>query len=153
MCDEPPDNFKNKLVNFIYNIFDRSNVSNKTLGSWVKAFHFTAPFGALASILITPKLFALIALISTSFAALLVIIFKGCFLSNIEHRLTGDKTDNITNIFLEYLNMEVNKKNQIKITYYILFTYMPLLYFIYYYRFFVDKTIAVKFNKIQEKLP
>ena len=76
------------------------------------------------------------ALIGVTMAGVLAVYFNGCFLSLLEYKLTGDKTDNITNIFLESFNWEVNKKNQTKLTYIVLCTYLPIAYLIFYFRFF-----------------
>lgn len=127
---------RDKLINKLLDKCDKSKIKNRTLGAWVKAWHYSAPFGGLFAIFICRKFFATGALIGVTLAGFFAVYFNGCFLSLLEYKLTGDKTDNITNIFLEALNYEVNKKNQTKLTYFVLCTYLPLAYIIYYFRFY-----------------
>lgn len=127
---------RDKLINNLLDKCDKSKIKNRTLGAWVKAWHYSAPFGGLFAIFICRKFFATGALIGVTLAGFFAVYFNGCFLSLLEYKLTGDKTDNITNIFLEALNYEVNKKNQTNLTYFVLCTYLPLAYIIYYFRFY-----------------
>tara|TARA_B100000073_G_scaffold113210_1_gene91468 strand:+ start:224 stop:682 length:459 start_codon:yes stop_codon:yes gene_type:complete len=127
---------RDKLINHLLDRCNKSKIKNRTLGAWVKAWHYSAPFGGLFAIMICSKLFATGALIGVTLAGIFAVYFNGCFLSLLEYKLTGDKTDNITNIFLEAFNCEVNKKNQTKLTYFVLCTYLPFVYLIYYFRFY-----------------
>ena len=132
---------RNKLINNLFEKFDQSKINNKTLGAWVKAWHYTAPIGTLGCVFACNKLFATIALVGGTIAGILIFILQGCFLSQLEYKLTGDKSDNITNIFLEYFNYDINKKNQTKMTYIILSVYLPLMYLTYYFRFIRKNSI------------
>tara|TARA_B110001450_G_scaffold162342_1_gene151324 strand:+ start:179 stop:625 length:447 start_codon:yes stop_codon:yes gene_type:complete len=127
---------RDKLINHLLVKCDKSKIKNRTLGAWVKAWHYSAPFGGLFAIFMCRKFFATGALIGVTLAGFFAVYFKGCFLSLLEYKLTGDKSDNITNIFLEAFNYEVNKKNQTKLTYFVLCTYLPLAYITYYLRFY-----------------
>lgn len=133
---------RNLLVNFLFKICDNSKINNKTLGGWVKAWHYTAPIGTLAAVIFCNVYLATIALIGGTIAGILIFILQGCFLSGLEYKLTGDKNDNITNIFLETFNYEITKKNQTKMTYIILAFYLPLMYGSYYYRFIYKSNIT-----------
>ena len=127
---------RDRLINHLLDQCNKSKIRKRTLGAWVKAWHYSAPFIGMGAILICNKLFATMALIGVTMAGVLAVYFNGCFLSLLEYKLTGDKTDNITNIFLESFNWEVNKKNQTKLTYIVLCTYLPIAYLIFYFRFF-----------------
>lgn len=143
---------RNSLVDFLYKICDSSKIRNKTLGQWVKAWHYLAPIGTLAAVILCNVYVATIALIGGSIAGILIIILQGCFLSGLEYKLTGDKSDNITNIFLEAFDYEITKKNQTKMTYIILAFYIPLIYGSYYYRFINQSTTFGAKNSLMKFL-
>ena len=95
---------RDKLINNLLDRCNKSKIKNRTLGAWVKAWHYSAPFGGLFAIFVCRKIFATGALIGVTLAGIFAVYFNGCFLSLLEYKLTGDKTDNITNIFLEAFN-------------------------------------------------
>ena len=41
---------RDKLINNLLDRCDKSKIKNRTLGAWVKAWHYSAPFGGLFAI-------------------------------------------------------------------------------------------------------
>tara|TARA_B100001094_G_scaffold330007_1_gene394136 strand:+ start:946 stop:1368 length:423 start_codon:yes stop_codon:yes gene_type:complete len=128
---------RDNLINYLYNCCDKSKISNRTLGTWIKSIHYTSPLVALATVICCNNILSTMSIIFVTIVTILAIYFKGCFLSILEYKLTDNKYDNITNIILEIINWEINQNNQIKITYIFYSFYIPIICCIYFYRFII----------------
>ena len=125
---------KNRIADVLYKILNNFYVSNRTLGTWIRAFHYNGLFLVFFMVLFGPKILANIALALIIVTVLLFFLLEGCLLSRLEYKLTGDN-DNICNIALELLRIEKTKEHQLNITKIVLIAYLPIILVIYYYRF------------------
>ena len=143
---------KNRIADILYKIFNYCYISNKTLGTWIRVFHYNAPFYVFFTILFGPRILANIALAFAIVVILAYFLLGGCLLTQLEYKLTGD-SDNICNIVLELLKMEKTKENQLKITKQVLTIYLPMILVIYYYRFIKNIDIFSIISKTTHTTP
>ena len=62
-------------------------------------------------------------------------MFNGCILKMLEHRLCGDEFT-IADPFIELLDLELNSRNRMLISYCIAIGYLAFFMIVYYYRFY-----------------
>jgi len=127
---------KKIIIDYLEQKCINSRFSKKTLGYLLRSFHITTPFAFLFMLFFCSKTVVSVAAIHLLFVAILYFIFDGCFLSMLEHRICGDEFT-IADPFLELFNMEINHKNRIKITYYVIAIYMVCFYIIYFFKFHI----------------
>ena len=65
-------------------------------------------------------------------------MFNGCVLTMLEHRLCGDEFT-IADPFIEGLDLELNSRNRMLISYCIAVSYFMFFFLVYYYRFYFKK--------------
>ena len=127
---------KYKIIQFLFNVCDSNKISNKTIGSWIKAIHYVSPLNAIISILYLPYWISTCTLLFVTIAGICGIYFNNCFLTSLERRLTGNHDDNITHIILELFDLEKNNKNEKILTCIVFFIYLPFVYVLYIYRYY-----------------
>jgi hypothetical protein len=69
---------------------------------------------------------------------LFTLVFNGCILTMLEHRLCGDEYT-IADPFIEQLDMELNSRNRMIVSYCIAIGYFCFFFLVYYYRFYFNK--------------
>ena len=124
------ENIKKKVLK----ICSKIPISNKTLGIWIRSYHYTLPAYIFFSISFAPKW-----IVKMSYLLLFLIIslffyFRACWLSIIEKELCEDDA-NIADWLLELCNYKINKKNRYKITYLYFSFYLTSIFIITYLRF------------------
>ena len=138
------EEFKERKIAFVDFVIDtckRIPLSDKIIGEWIRAFHWTSPFGLLYIILHGPYYLATISLICSIFILLLFIYFRGCFLSKAEKILCKDEI-NISDILIElhgikidYTDKQLLSKQRYELSIYCLSCWSIIIFSIYYYRF------------------
>jgi len=130
---------RKKILDFLERLCETSNMSKKTLGYTMRSYHVSSPFVLLILLfygpqwVITMHAFNLICIFF-----LFTVIFNGCLLTMLEHRLCGDEYT-IADPFIEQFGMELNSRNRMIISYFIAIGYMTFFFLVYYYRFYFRK--------------
>jgi len=111
------------------------NISNYNLGIWLRIWHYHCPiyfliFNKFVPIWAIYLVLPLNVMISFSF-----FLFNGCILSKLEQKLCKDDF-NITDIFIESLNLKINRENRIFLSYSGFSLYFILLSTIIYLRIY-----------------
>lgn len=86
-------------------------ISDKSLGAWIRSFHFMSPLIAMLIVAIGKPMLVMLAFGYTLIATVLFVLWKECFLSVYEQRLLNDDTYGI-DLFLELFGMEVDPTNR-----------------------------------------
>ena len=130
---------RKKLLDFLEKLCETSNMSKKTLGYTMRSYHVSCPFILLTLLFYCPQwvvTFHAINLIVIF--GLFTLVFNGCILTMLEHRLCGDEYT-IADPFIEQLDMELNSRNRMIISYCIAIGYFCFFFLVYYYRFYFNK--------------
>ena len=128
---------KDLFVNYILYSINYFNLNHILIGNWIRAFHYNSPIYLFIFIcLLSKKLCEFILLFYFIFIIFIFILFKGCWLSSLENKLLKDNI-NICDIFLDFLNIDINNKNRYYFTLLIGFYYTLLLLIIYIIRFII----------------
>jgi hypothetical protein len=113
------------------------------IGTWIRSFHFMAPFGIIAVYLFFPKHLVTIGIILMLLITGSFIYFRGCVLSVLEERLLGNDI-NIVDGLLLLLNKEINGKNRYQISMIIAVTFITFNICVYYCRFYSSTNFSEK---------
>jgi hypothetical protein len=131
-------NLRDMLVDYLENMVKLSGLSNKSAGFIIRAAHFFSPLGLIYSVIFHHRYIAYISIVASFLACSLFVLFGGCFLSKLEQRLCGDDLI-ITDPFIELLGDEVNTKNRITYTIFIMSIFVCIYVCALFMRFFVKK--------------
>lgn len=132
---------RNDIINFLENLCSKTRMERKTVGYTLRSFHISAPY-ILFILLIFGSHFCVIIVFLNLFAVLTCfMVFGGCFLSALEHRLCGDEFT-IADPFLEIFNMEKTNANRLKVTYVIITNYTIIFCLVYYLRFHYNISLS-----------
>ncbi len=113
----------------------KTRMSKKTLGYALRSYHVSAPIIYLIFVSYASQFMATVMILNLFICLSLFIIYDGCFLSSLEHRLCGDEFT-IADPFLEIVGLELSNKNRMFITYCIAGSYTLFFFLIYYFRFY-----------------
>jgi len=113
------------------------------IGTWIRSFHFMAPFGLMAIYLFFPKHLVTIGIIVILLITSSFIYFRGCVLSVLEERLLGNDINIIDGLLL-LLNKEINGKNRYQISMIIAVTFITFNISVYYCRFYSSTNFSEK---------
>lgn len=116
-------------------------ISDKSLGAWIRSFHFMSPLIAMMIVSIGKPMLVTLAFGYTLIAAILFVLWKECFLSIQEQRLLKDDTYGI-DLFLELFGMEVNPTNRYRGTLAFACFYYFTMVMIIEYRFEIAKRLT-----------
>jgi hypothetical protein len=126
--------YKNKLVDSYVTYLKTFNLSDKTLGFYLRSYHVHCPIYFILIMLFASQLYNIILLFLLIFLFISFFIFDGCILSSIEYKI--DNVDiTIIDSVLEINRIEVTPKNRMKISLYIAFIYLFFAFAIYFLRF------------------
>lgn len=126
---------RKKVINFLYNYIDTSNISNKSYGHIIRSVHFSIPIIFLIIISIATYRTCIIIFYLLFIMAILFYLFNGCFLTMLELKLLKDNFT-ITDPFIEYFNFKLTNDSRLIMTLYIMTLYWYIFLFIIYMRFF-----------------
>lgn len=141
---------KTKIVDYLEKLCETSRISKKTLGNTIRSYHVSLPFVVIILLFYASQWCVTIAGLSLVGVFILFFITNGCLLTMLEHRLCGDEFT-IADPFIEYMGMELNSKNQVKISYFIAIGFFIFFFLVYFYRFYMVKGPAIA-NKAIEKI-
>jgi hypothetical protein len=126
-----------KLIDCLEAWCETSRLSKKTLGNTMRSYHIASPFFILMILFYSSQWFVTIVAMQLICAFILLILFNGCVLSMLEHRLCGDEFT-VADPFVEMFGLELNNENRIFISHCIAITYFAFFFLIYYYRFYYN---------------
>lgn len=126
---------RKKVINFLYNYIDTSNISNKSYGHIIRSVHFSIPIIFLIIISIATYRTCIIIFYLLFIMAILFYLFNGCFLTMLELKLLKDNFT-IIDPFIEYFNFKLTNDSRLIMTLYIMTLYWYIFIFIIYMRFF-----------------
>jgi len=119
---------RKKIVNYISRkIHNNLNYPQEKIGAILKSFHIIGHFYLMILCLFFSYKFAIYCLVFQLAVGILYIYFSGCLLTVIEYKLTNNFDLNITDPYLNILNIPINNINRRNIT------YKAILFFILYY--------------------
>lgn len=126
---------RKKVINFLYNYIDTSNISNKSYGHIIRSVHFSIPIIFLIIISIATYRTCIIIFYLLFITAILFYLFNGCFITMLELKLLKDNFT-IIDPFIEYFNFKLTNDSRLIMTLYIMTLYWYIFLFIIYMRFF-----------------
>ena len=141
---------KTKIVDYLEKLCETSRISKKTLGNTIRSYHVSLPFVVIILLFYASQWCVTIAGLSLVGVFILFFLTNGCLLTMLEHRLCGDEFT-IADPFIEYMGMELNSKNQVKISYFIAIGFFLFFFLVYFYRFYMVKGTGSA-NKAIEKI-
>ena len=125
---------QSQIVDWFVTQLKKLNLSDKTIGCHMRAYHIHLPVYTSLVILFASQLYNMILLVMLFMAFISFFIFNGCILTKIENKL-----DNINNTmmdpFLEIGKYELTTKNRMYVSTIAGSFYLFLACFIYYIRF------------------
>lgn len=126
--------YRSNIVKNLVKECDKSKISNRTLGIYIRALHICAPLNILLAFLYISKSLYIIIFILLLIALVLFYYFNGCILTMLERDLCGD---NFTFIdpFIEAYDMEMNNRNRYIVSIRVAIGYILLCLLIFYIRF------------------
>lgn len=129
---------RDMLVDYLEQMVACSGLSYRSAGFLIRSAHFFSPLVLIYSVIFHPKYIAYISIILSIMACGLFVFFGGCFLSKLEQRLCNDDLI-ITDPFIEILGDEVNTKNRITYTIFIMTTFAIIYSGALINRFYIQK--------------
>ena len=126
--------YKKQIVNWYVSMFRKLNISDKTFGFFMRAFHVNLPIYCVIFLIYGNQFMNICTLIFLVCASISFITFDGCILSMIENKVCNDDFT-IADPFLELAGWEKNTKNRFNMTLIVGLTYYITVGIIYYVRF------------------
>ena len=132
---------KNSFINRLENYCRSVSISEKNLGTWIRAIHFNLPIYMLLFIMFGPKWIANLGLIGVFITISLFIYLRGCWLSHLEKRICADDINivdawlELSGITIDYNDRALLNQQRYKATFLIGGTWLFTVFFLYYYRF------------------
>ena len=126
--------YKFQLVDWYINQLKKLNLSDKTIGFFMRAYHVNLPIYFVLIMLFASQIYNIFLLIFLIFIFLSFFIFEGCILSKVEYKLDNEDIT-VVDPLLELCRQEVNQQNRMNISIFIAFSYLFSAFFIYYLRF------------------
>ena len=133
---------RTKLLDFCEELCNTSCLSNKTLGMTIRSYHLACPFVVLIVLCYGSQWWVTANAFSLMFVFFTYFICNGCLLTMLEHRLCGDEFT-IADLFIEVLQMEMNTRNRMIVSYCIAISYFAFFFLVYYYRFYYKSATII----------
>ena len=125
---------KHKFIDNLESRCKQYNLSLKSLGIIIRSYHYSMPFILILLMCLGNHWIAIGAIISYFTAAIMFFSLNGCFISMLENRICNDDF-NMVDPLLEVCKEDINDKNRMEISYYVLGYYTTIFFAIYYFRF------------------
>jgi hypothetical protein len=125
----------NKLINFVYKISNKTNLSINSLSILMRSYHLSAPIVLMLLVFYSNIYVSTLSALFMLHIIIGFIYFNACYLSLVEKHFFDDDFI-ITDPILEILKMEKTKKKRFIVTYIVGITYSIIFFLIYYLRFF-----------------
>ena len=126
---------KTEFLDYLEELCETSKISKKTLGYTIRSYHVSCPFLVMILLFYGSQLCITIVALNLITVFIMFFMFNGCILTMLEHRLCGDEFT-IADPFIEVLDIELNSKNRMFISYWIAISYFIMFFLVYYYRFY-----------------
>ena len=126
---------RNKIIDYLVQLCDKTRFSHKTLGVLFRSFHLNVPPICLYAVIFGDTYFVIFSLIILACSYICWIPFNGCFLSMLENRICKDDF-NITDPLLELFQKEKNSKNRMNISYLVGGSYLLIIIVVLYIRYY-----------------
>lgn len=120
-----------------------NNISEKSLGTWIRSIHFSSPLIILIIVSLGKPLLVHLTVFFTLLITLLYLLCNDCFLSIYEQRLLNDDIYGI-DATLEVFNIPVNEQNRYKGTLLVAIAYYIIMISILQKRFKIVTKLYVK---------
>ena len=131
---------KEGLIEFTISSLRFFKMPDKLSNYIIKSIHFALPILFIYNVYFLDPAIVFIYLLQLLGTTYGFLYFKGCILSNIEYKLSGDDT-NIVDPALIIMNVDVNRQNRYKISIIIMIAYLSLItYIVYKRKIFSDTT-------------
>lgn len=124
---------RKKLLEDTNNFWKDSPVSKKSIGTWIRAYHYTLPLYILFLIAYGSPSMVKGCYMFLAMVIMLFYYYEGCWLSLIEKEYLEDN-NNITDWLIELFNHEINRKNRYHFSYVVFGLYCFTLLTITYLR-------------------
>jgi len=116
---------KNKCVDWLEGTICSKNISPKSNGYLLRAFHMYSSVILIFILCFGPTWMVILATIFVIVIVVAFIVFRGCLLSMLETRLCQDDF-NICDPILEYYSIEINNQNRMKLSLPVMILYLFL---------------------------
>ena len=127
---------KHRVVDYLENLCDKSKISNKSLGIYLRGWHIWAPFAMLVGIFRDSFIICMFYLVAQFLLLVAFYVFNGCVLTSLERRLCSDNTDfTFVDPLIEMLDLELNDKARYDISVKVAILYILITITVLSYRF------------------
>ena len=132
--DNKSKKIKYHIVDYLENLCNKSKISNKTIGTYIRGWHIWAPFAMLIGVFRDTYMVCVFYLVAQFMLLIGFYIFDGCLLTSLERRLCGD-TFTFIDPCIEVLGLEKNNDTRYYISLIVAFFYICLTIGVMKYRF------------------
>jgi len=128
--------YKREIINWFVSLIKKLNISDKTFGFFMRAFHVNLPVYCVIIMIYGNQFMNICTLFMLSCASISFIAFDGCMLSMVEKEFDNEDIT-VVDPFLEMLGFNTTNRNRMNISIVIAVFYMCFAFFVYYMRFSV----------------
>ena len=133
---------RSSIIKWNVDMLRSMNMSDKTIGFYLRSLHVHTPIYLLISMWYTKSLFnGIVILIGLGIAFVYFVMFDGCVLSKIEQTLDAQDIT-IVDPFLEIAGVEKTNKNRMRLSLWFAGGYITLMVLLFYFRFVHSRTTA-----------
>lgn len=144
---------RKNLLDFLERLCETSRISKKTLGYTMRSYHVSCPFILMLVLFYCPQWAVTFHAINlVVIFGLFTLVFNGCILTMLEHRLCGDEYT-IADPFIEFCEMDLNSRNRMIVSYCIAIGYFIFFFLVYYYRFYFNKAVKAIPSIVTDFIP
>jgi hypothetical protein len=126
--------YKKQIINWYVSQIKKLNISDKTFGFFMRAFHVNLPIYCVIVMVYGSQFMNICTLIFLLCVSISFITFDGCILSMIENDIDKENIA-IVDPFLEMFGYKTTNQNRMKLATGIAVFYMIFAFFIYFKRF------------------
>ena len=126
--------YRKDLVNWYITQLKKLNLSDKTIGFFMRAYHVNIPIYFIIFMVYGSKYVCIAILLFLLGALVSFVVFDGCILSKIESMI-DDEDITVVDPLLEIFYFDKTNENRMFISFIIAGLYLSLAFFIYFIRF------------------
>lgn len=132
--DDDKTNISDNALDNMERWCNECKISNFTLGHMIRSYHVSFPTILLVTTFYAPKYVVNFIIVNLIFVSFFFLKFNGCILTKLENRLCGNEFT-VVDLFVELLNMQLNNRNRMILSYFIAYGFWTAMALIYYIRF------------------
>jgi hypothetical protein len=150
--------YRKELVQWYISQLKKLNLSDKTIGFFMRAYHVNIPIYFIMFMVYGSKILNICLLVFLIGATISFIVFDGCILSKIESMIDNEDIT-VVDPMLEIFYMEKTNDNRMYISIIIAFLYLSLAFSIFFIRFglpedfFVNMLSSIPISPISPSVP